>query len=580
MSKKKTASNSDMPESFTSRLGIIFSFFAVFALALCVRLSYLQISQHDILSAQSEKQYQLTVKIDYGRGQILDRNGTPLATNLETESIYASPQIIFDKEKTAQALSKSLGLDLASLRKKISSKKQFVWIKRKCTFAEAENVRQLGLAGINFVMEHKRFYPKRELASSVIGFVGMDNQGLSGVELRHHSYLKGFTQLKIMEKDARGRSVSSFDSANANKGSRDVRLTIDEVIQFTTELHLREQVEKFHAKSGFAVVMDPYSGEILALANIPGFNPNQYMSYKPSTWTNHVVSSSYEPGSIFKPIVASAILDKGMIQPEETFFCENGSFKFGRTYIREAANHRFGDLSLKEIIAKSSNIGSVKVAQKLGEENFYDYIKRFGFGEKTGVDLPGESGGQLKSLEEWSQRSIASISFGQEIGVTPLQMVSALSAIANGGRLMQPKIAQAIMKDGKEIKVFPSRAIKRAISPKASKKMTDILKSAVKDGTGKNAILEGYDVAGKTGTAQKMDPETKSYSETGYIASFIGFVPAESPRLAILVMIDEPKEKHWGGTVAAPVFHKIAKQVLRYLNVPSSKEQVFILDRA
>lgn len=580
MSKNKADSSPDVPEGFTYRLGIVFSLFALFALALCLRLSYLQINQHDILSAQSEKQYQRTVKIDYGRGKILDRNGTTLATNLETESVYASPQAIYEKEKTARALSKVLSLNLSSVRKLISSKKDFVWIKRKSTLTEIEKLRKLDLPGISFVMEHKRFYPKRELASNVIGFVGMDNQGLTGVELRRHSLLKGFTQLKIMEKDARGRPISAFDSIGASKESRDIKLTIDEVIQFTTEHHLREQVEKFQAKSGFAVVMEPYSGEVLALANVPGFNPNRYLSYRPSTWTNHVVSSSYEPGSIFKPIVASAILDKGLAKPEETFFCENGNFKFGKTFIREAANHRFGRLSLKDIIAKSSNIGSVKVAQKLGLENFYDYINRFGFGSKTGIDLPGESGGQLRPLKKWSKRSIASISFGQEIAATPMQMITALSAIANGGRLMQPKISKAIVKNGKEVKAFPSRALKRVISPHASRKMTDILKAAVKEGTGKKAMIDGYEVAGKTGTAQKIDPATRSYSQSAYLSSFIGFAPADSPRLAILVMVDEPKKKHWGGTVAAPVFRKIAKQTLRYLNVPSSKEKVFILDRA
>jgi cell division protein FtsI/penicillin-binding protein 2 len=326
--------------------------------------------------------------------------------------------------------------------------------------------------------------------------------------------------------------------------------------------------------------MDPYSGEIYAMANVPQFNPNNFNAFPEETWKNNAVVSSYEPGSIFKPIVAAAAIDMGIARPDEKFFCENGSFKVGKNKIGEAENHKFGFLTMKEIIAKSSNIGVIKIAQKLGKNSFYEYIQKFGFGEKSGVRLPGVSSGLLRKRGSWTDYSLASISFGHEIAVTPLQMVAALSAIANGGTLMEPHITKALMRDGKIVKQIKPKKIRRVISKKTSQQMMEILKFVVKNGTGKNAAVEGFDVAGKTGTAQKFITRTKSYSKTEFVSSFIGYAPADAPRLVILVMIDNPKGVHWGSVVAAPVFREIAKKSLRYLNVPSSEERVFILDRA
>ena len=313
---------------------------------------------------------------------------------------------------------------------------------------------------------------------------------------------------------------------------------------------------------------------------MPQFNPNNYNKFTPETRKNNTVVSSYEPGSIFKPIVAAAALDNGIAQPHDKFFCENGSFKIGGKNIGEASNHKYGSLSMQEIIAKSSNIGAIKIAQKLGKDSFYEYIRKFGFGEKTSIRLPGVSSGLLGKRKNWNERSLASISFGQEIAVTPLQMVVALSAIANGGTLMEPHIAKALMRDGKIIKEIKPKIIRRVISEKTSRQMMEILKFVVENGTGKKAALDGFEVAGKTGTAQKYITETRSYSKTEFISSFIGYAPADNPRLAILVMIDNPKGRHWGGVVAAPVFVKIAEKSLRHLNVTSSKERIFILDRA
>jgi len=568
-------------KTLRNRLVFISLLFAFYFMALSSRLFYLQVIKHDELLSRSERQYASTAKIFYGRGNIYDRNGNTLAQNIEVESVYVNPAEVYDPERVAKVLSSTLGMDQAQMLTKISAKKHFVWIKRKCNIREVENLKQYDLSGVGFVSEQKRFYPKRELASAVIGFVGLDNQGLSGVEHFHQDKLKGKTVRKVMEKDARGRPIRSLiHSPGGNAQTLDIVLTIDEVIQFITEYHLKKQVEKYNARAGIAIVMDPYSGEILALANVPQYNPNNFQAYSPAIWTNKAVAGSYEPGSIFKPIVAAAAIDSGKARPNDIFFCENGRFKIGRTSIGEASNHKFGWMSLKSIISKSSNIGSIKIAQKVGQSTYFDYITRFGFGSRTGIDLPGESPGLLQDISRWSALSLASISFGHEIAVTPIQMVTALSAIANGGNLMRPQITRSFKKNGVVIKKIKPRLVRRVISEKTSRQMIDILKTVVKSGTGGNAAIEGFDSAGKTGTAQKYDPKTRTYSQTDYIASFIGFVPADAPRIVVLVMIDGPENKYWGGTVAAPVFREISKQTLRYLNVPSNKERVYILDRA
>ncbi len=581
MAKNNKQATGTFRGGIKTRLWVVSVLLFLFGAALIARLAFLQIIQHETLLAQSEKQYMGTVETQFGRGVIYDRNLNELARNVEVESVYVTPSEILDRKKTARVLSATLKLDRDKVYKKISSKKHFVWIKRKSGLDEVAALKQAGISGVGFVSEQKRFYPKRELAASVLGFVGIDNQGLAGIEHAHQSRLKGTTIRQVTERDARGRNIQILDGLhNSISRSYDMVLTLDEVIQFTTEYHLKKQVERFKADSGMAVVMDPHTGEIYAMANVPQFNPNHYGAFPPEVWKNNIVASSYEPGSIFKPIVAAAALDKGLARPQDIYFCENGKLKIGKAYIGEASDHKFGWLTMRDIIAKSSNIGAIKIAQQVGRKPFYEYIRKFGFGEKSGLSLPGESAGQLKDQKNWTGMSLASISFGHEIAVTPIQMVSALAAIANGGNLMAPHITKALIKDGKVVEQFKPKKVRRVISEKTSLQMVEILKSVVKSGTGKTADLEGFDVAGKTGTAQKYNIETQSYSKTEFISSFIGFTPADSPRIVILVMIDNPKGSHWGSVVAAPVFQKIAKKTLRYLNVPSSKERVFILDRA
>ena len=581
MAKHGKQNTGSFKDGIKTRLIIVSALFFLVVAALIVRLASLQILQHETLLAKSEKQYVGTVETQFGRGVIYDRNLNELAQNIEVESVYANPSEILNRKAAARVLSKTLNLDRNKVYKKISSKRDFVWIKRKGDLEGIAKLKEADLQGIGFLPEQKRFYPKRELAANVLGFVGVDNQGLAGVEHAHQSRLKGTTIRRVTERDAKGRSIQPPESLrDSSRKSFDLVLTLDEVIQFTAEYHLKKQVERFKADSGMAVVMDPRTGEIYAMANVPQFNPNNYRAFSQHIWKNNIVAGSYEPGSIFKPIVAAAALDKGLARPHDIYFCENGKLKIGKANIGEASDHKFGWMTMSDIIAKSSNIGAIKIAQQVGKKPFYEYIRKFGFGEKSGLSLPGESAGQLKDQKNWSNLSLASISFGHEIAVTPIQMVTAMSAIANGGMLMEPHIIKALIKDGEVVEKFGPRKIRRVISKKTSLQMVEILKSVVKNGTGEKAALDGFDVAGKTGTAQKYNMETRSYSSTEFISSFIGFVPADSPRLVILVMIDNPKGLHWGSVVSAPVFQKIAKKALRYLDITSSKERVLILDRA
>lgn len=581
MRNHKSKSNHTSAQAVRKRLAMVSLLLSAFGLVLVARLVHLQILQHDYLAAQSDKQYLRTVEITSARGNIYDRNRNQLATNIQVDSVYADPKSVIDKKNTARLLAGALKLDPGTVLRKLQSNRHFVWIKRKSEMNAVEKLKQLDLTGIGFIAEAKRYYPKRKLAASTLGFVGLDNQGLAGVEHFHHAVLKGNPQRSVLEKDARGRFLwTTAYAQEINKGKRDVVLTLDEVIQFIAERELKQQVREYQAKSGLAIVMDPFTGAIYALASAPEFNPNNYSAYPKSLWRNDAVASAYEPGSIFKPIVAASTLEEGLAGPDDIFFCENGSFTVGKSRIGEAANHEFGWLTLRNIIAKSSNIGAIKIAQELGEKRFYDYMQKFGFGGKLGVDLPGEASGSLQSPPQWSGLSLASMSFGHEISVTPIQMVSAIAAIANGGMLIRPRMTRAILKNGTVEKTFEPEVIQTVLSEETSRQMINILKSVVKTGgTGANAAISGFEVAGKTGTAQKIDPVTQSYSKTKYLASFIGFVPADAPRLVILVMIDEPQKSYWGSEVAAPVFQKIARKTLQYLHIPSSLDRVFVLDR-
>ncbi len=530
----------------------------------------IQILQHGKFLNLSNRQYYRTLSPMPVRGTIYDRAGRELAVSVEADSVYANPLELDDPYKTANIISQTLKVDSSRLFREFNKEKGFIWIKRKVTPDEADAVESLNIKGIGFLKEGKRFYPKKELAGRMLGFVGIDNHGLSGVEHSYDEQLMINPDRMVIEKDAFGRSINFADDyeKSIEKGY-DLKLTIDEVIQYITEKELASQVSKYRAKGGTAIVMDPYTGEILAMADQPQFNPNSFSQYKERDWRNRGVTDSFEPGSTFKLILTAAAVEEKIANQNDIFFCENGEYEIGGRVIHEAKDHKYKWLTLKEIVGKSSNIGVIKVAQRLGAKNFYDYILKFGIGSKTNINLPGESAGKVRDIKEWSGVSLASISFGQEVSVTPIQLISAVSAIANGGILMKPYAIKAVEKDGMAADEFKPEVVRRVISEKTSRELSEILEYTVRYGTGQKAILEGYDVAGKTGTAQKASPDKKGYSEDKFISSFIGYVPSRNPRIAILVIIDEPEGMAWGGEVAAPVFKEIARQSLRYLKVPA-----------
>src|SRR3989338_1628098 len=417
--------------------------------AILEKIYNIQILQHEKFLNLSNRQYYRTLSLMPERGTIYDRTGRELAVSVEADSVYANPLELEDPFKTANIISRILKIDSSRLIREFNKEKGFIWIKRKVTPDEAEAVESLNIKGIGFLKEGKRLYPKKDLAGSMIGFVGIDNHGLSGVEYFYDGQLMINPDRLVIEKDAFGRSINFADDyeKSIEKGY-DLKLTIDEVIQYITEKELAGQVSKYSAKGGTAIVMDPYTGEILAMADQPQFNPNSFSQYKERDWRNRGVTDSFEPGSTFKLLLAAAAIEEKIANQNDIFFCENGEYDIAGTVIHEAKEHKYRWLTLRDIIVKSSNIGAIKVAQRLGAKTFYDYILKFGIGAKTNINLPGESTGKVRDIKEWSGVSLASISFGQEISVTPIQLITAVSAIANGGYLMKPNIIKAVEKDG------------------------------------------------------------------------------------------------------------------------------------
>ncbi|HLZ33647.1 MAG TPA: penicillin-binding protein 2, partial [Nitrospira sp.] len=459
--------------------------------------------------------------------------------------------------------------------RKLRQDKHFVWLARKVEPEQGRRLEQLALDGIGMVMEGRRFYPKGPLLAHVLGFVGMDGLGLEGLERRYETALHGEKRVTILQRDALGRTV--FPKGLAEQvpaAGHALTLTVDEVIQYIAEKELEEAVGRAHAKAGTIIVMEPQSGSILALAVSPRFDPNTVAALTPDRWRNRALTDTYEPGSTMKVVVAAAALEEKVMMPGTMVFGENGRMTIANTTIHD--HEKLGWMTFSQMIQKSSNIGAAKTGMLLGEQRLYRYLQAFGFGARTEIDLPGEVSGLLKTPREWGRRSLASISMGQEIGVTPLQMVSAMAAIANNGVLMKPYVVSEVRdQKGYSLKEVLPQVKRRVVSPDTARTLTNILEGVVTNGTGTKAAIPGFRVAGKTGTAQKIDPRTGTYSTTQFVGSFVGFVPAEAPRLAIIVVIDEPQGEAWGGTVAAPVFRRVGEQVLTYLGV-SRDDQVKI----
>lgn len=529
------------------------------------RLGLIMFIEHEAYFARAKTQQIKKEEIIPKRGNIYDRMGRELAVSLEKESLFIDPSSLKSVE-TINVLKSYVNVDAEQIKRLSEKNIRFLWLQRKVDPTLAEKIKALKIEGVGSVREGARFYPKGFLASHVIGFVNIDEKGMEGLERQYDKYLKAEKALKVVSIDARGKKLSDGDLRDV-KGN-DVFVTIDEGLQYIVEKYLDEAVKKWQASSATAIMMDPFTGEILALANRPTYDPNNLKSVKNiGIIRNRAITDLYEPGSTFKIVTATAALEEGIVKPTTKFDCSQGYIEVGGKKIKDV--HRNGVLTFEEVIQKSSNVGTIKIAMMLGKEKLYQYIKKFGFGEKTGIDLPGEISGFVRPLNRWSGTSIGAIPIGQEVGVTALQILRAYSAVANGGYLVKPFVVSEIRSPEGNLLYKAVIQREKIISSKTAKIMREILKKVTEEGgTATSARLEGNQVAGKTGTAQKYDPKTGRYSRDKVVSSFVGFVPADNPRIALIVVINEPKGAHYGGVVAGPVFKAIADEALAYLNVP------------
>jgi len=533
-----------------------------------IRLYYIQIVSHRQYKSMADKQSISIRQIEFKRGTIYDRNGKELAIELEVSSVYAIPSSISNPKATAKKLAPLLNISEKSICKKLETSDSFVWLKRKIDYEVAEKINSLHLKGIRFVSEGKRFYPENELASQVIGLAGLDNQGLSGVENSFDKTLRGKTKKTVRRKDGFGRELVAAESAYPLEISGcGVVTTIDRVIQYIVEEELRKAYYENRASLATIIVQDCQTGEILALANFPSFNGNSSSREKYKYLKNSAISGIFEPGSTFKPMVVAALLEEDLVKLKDLFYCENGLYLLNGLPVRDHESE--GWLTFAQVVEKSSNIGMVKAGQLLGKNKLYQYARDFGFGNYTGIKLPGETTGILNKPKDWSEISLSRLSFGQGVGVTAIQLASAFSCLANGGVLMEPMIVKRIVdSQGGVVKEFQPYQVRRVISYKTAQTLTHILCGTVENGTGQGAKIAGYKVAGKTGTAQKFDPASGEYSKTAYVASFVGYIPADRPKVTILVLLDEPQGFYWGGSVAAPVFARVGLKIMHYLGIP------------
>jgi cell division protein FtsI (penicillin-binding protein 3) len=504
----------------------------------------------------------------YGkRGTIYDAQHKAMAVSIETPSVAAYPGIMENKSMVAAKLAKALGLRTRTVRRKLTSGRRFVWLKRQATPKEADAVRALHLKGVDFLPEHTRFYPNTTLAAQVLGFTGIDGHGLEGLEFYYDRELHGGEHTITVFKDALGRGFNADELNALAQVGNNLILTLDGHIQYIAEQALAEAVATYEARSGMAIVMNPRTGALLALAHYPTFNPNAFRKYDRFTWRDRAITDPFEPGSTMKIFSAAAALESGATTPNSIFFCENGTYTVGRHTVHD--HKSYGWLSLQQIVKYSSNIGVVKVAQKMGGQTLFETLRAFGFGERSNVDCPGESPGSLSSYRRWSAIDTGAIAFGQGVSVTGLQLISAAAALANDGLMMKPHIVQAVTDPcGRPIRAIEPQPVGQVVSAVTAQKVRRIMRTVITDGgTGVEADLDGYNVCGKTGTAQKIEPSGQ-YAHNRYVASFIGFAPTERPALVALVVLDEPKTAHYGGTVAAPAFRRIIKETLSYLNIP------------
>lgn len=551
------------------RFILVFITLIVLLLFFSIKLVLIQVFNADHLSDLAEKQHNHLIEIEPVRGGIYDRKNRPLAFNVSVYSLYANPRAMSDenKENAINELSVILKLDPEQLRTKLQRDKYFVWIERKLTMDLTDRIKALKIPGLGFRKETKRFYPNGHLSAHVIGFAGIDNTGLEGLELKYNDLLQGAPGRMHIIRDAHSRELMIEENVILPKDGLDLVLTIDETIQYITERALDAAFVKYKAKSATAIVMNVKTGEILALANRPTYDLGDVGKSSIESRTNRAISFVYEPGSVFKVVAAGAALEEETYTEKDIIFCENGKYRIANHTLHDHKPH--GDLTFSEVFKYSSNIGVAKIVQKMGADKFYKHARRYPFGKKTGIDLKGEVSGVLKPPSIWSRTTIGAIPIGHEVTTTPLQLVTAIAAIANDGVVMRPYVVKQIRdQKGETIDRFFPEAVERVMTEHTAKRVHKILASVVEGGTGRRAKMDNITVAGKTGTAQKVIDG--KYSHSHFVASFFGFAPVENPQLAAVVVVDDPRPIYYGGTVAAPVFKDIIENSIRYLE--SAKE--------
>lgn len=551
-------------QRYPQRVGVVF-FIVFFCLVLfVVKLSLIQIFRSSYLSEKAERQHNHIVELEPRRGTIYDRNMRPLALNVAAYSLFANPRVMTSEQKAAVAgkVSGILGVSPETLRQRMAREKSFVWLSRKLPQDTYEKIRGLKLHGLGFIRESKRFYPNSELAAHVIGFANIDNVGLQGVELEYDRHLRGKKGMAQFLRDARQRNLLIERAFVAPQDGSDVVLTIDETIQFIAEKALEKAYLKHNAKAASIIVLDPRTGEVLAFASRPTFRPDAPDASPAENRTNRIAAFVYEPGSVFKIVTAAAALEENAVREDEVFFCENGKYRVGNHILGDA--HPKGNLTFQQIIEQSSNIGTVKVAQRIGADKVYEYAHRFRFGMKTGIGMTGEVAGTLKPVRRWSKTSIGAVPIGQEVTVTAIQLVNAIAAIANDGVMMKPYFVRHIQSpSGGLSDVHQPQVLAQVIKEETARRLKLILQGVVERGTGTRALMKDIPSGGKTGTAQKV--VNGVYSHSAYMSSFIGFAPVEDARLAVVITLDEPHPAHYGGTVAGPAFKEVVENTLRYL---------------
>jgi cell division protein FtsI (penicillin-binding protein 3) len=562
---EQRAARQDWRPRFRRRVLVTAAAVAVWSIGIQARLVYLQVLDHAELRLRAERQWSRTREVPPKRGDLVDRHGRVLAYSVDGHAVYAEPPLVVDPDETARRVCEAIDGcthgDREAFRERLRKPKAFQYLWRRATPGDAARLRALRLPGIGILSEQRRYYPNRELAAHVLGFTSLDNIGLGGIESTYNDQISGRPGRVLLQTDAKAQAFGRIERPPTAGAT--LELTLDRDLQYLAERELAWGVEEFGAQGGTVVILEPRTGDVLALANWPTFNPNRFSDVEPRRQRNRAIQEIYEPGSTFKIVTASAALEHGLARIDEPFDVSTGYIRFGSRQVDDV--HRYGTLSFTDVIVKSSNVGAIKIGLRIGAERLVDYVHRFGFGEAIARDLPGQTRGIVWRADKLTDSALGSVAMGYQVGVTPIQMASAVNTIANGGELLEPRLVRAVITDRRNVR--PTHRIRRVVHPETAAQLTAIMEAVVEQGTAKAARIPGYTVAGKTGTAAKI--EGGRYSTSNYNASFVGFVPSREPALTLLVLIDSPHGKgYYGGAVAAPVFRRVAEAALRHLGVP------------